>query len=178
MDAISILQKYLEADSPLFNSVYSHSLKVAEKSLLIANKHPELGADKRFLEEASLLHDIGVVLTNAPDIFCFGKNPYLCHGIIGRKMLEKEGLPKHALVCERHIGTGLTVKDIIERKLPLPQRDMISVSVEEQIICFSDLFFSKSRPDTELSLETIKKNLEKYGEEGVKKFETWSQMFL
>ncbi len=178
MDAIAILQKYLGAETPLFISVYSHSLKVAERSLFIANKHPELDADKIFLEEASLLHDIGVVLTNAPDIFCVGKNPYLCHGIIGRKILEKEGLPKHALVCERHIGTGLTRKEIIERKLPLPHRDMTPLSMEEQIICFSDLFFSKSHPDIQLSPEKVILNLEKYGKKGVQKFDSWSKMFL
>jgi uncharacterized protein len=176
--AIDILKKYLGDDTPLFNSVYDHSIRVAEKSNSISKKHPELSADTQFLTEASLLHDVGVVFTDAPDIFCYGKYPYICHGILGREILEKEGLYKHALVCERHIGTGLNKNEIIERNLPLPVRDMIPLSIEEKIICFSDLFFSKSKPDKEFTPEEVGVNLAKYGDEGVRIFKFWSDMFL
>ncbi len=33
-----------------------------------------------------------------------------------------------APVCERHLGVGLTKKDIISSKFPLPHRDMIPTS--------------------------------------------------
>ncbi len=59
-----------------------------------------------------MLHDIGIFLTNAPHIGCYGDKPYICHGYLGREILDKEGLPGHAMVCERHVGAGLTVTDI------------------------------------------------------------------
>jgi len=42
-----------------------------------------------------------------------------------------EGYPKHGLVCERHTGTGITLEMIIKNNLPLPHRDMVPVSMEE-----------------------------------------------
>jgi uncharacterized protein len=43
---------------------------------------------------------------------CHGDRPYITHGIIGAELLGNEGLPGHALVCERHIGVGLSIEDI------------------------------------------------------------------
>ena len=43
---------------------------------------------------------------------CYGDKDYICHGYLGRALLEKEGLPAHALVCERHVGVGLSISDI------------------------------------------------------------------
>ena len=79
-----------------------------------------LDIDREFVYEAALLHDIGVVKCDAPSIHCHGTRPYICHGIEGRAMLESLGLPRHALVCERHTGSGLSVADIISQNLPLP----------------------------------------------------------
>ena len=41
-----------------------------------------------------------------------------------RELLEKEGLPQHALVCDRHTGVGITIEDIRAQELPIPERDM------------------------------------------------------
>ena len=57
--------------------------------------------------------------------------------------------PRHALVCERHTGAGLSLKDIMDQKLPVPPREMLPVSMEEQVICFADKFFSKTHLDRE-----------------------------
>ncbi|MBR3858677.1 MAG: HD domain-containing protein [Bacteroidaceae bacterium] len=155
-----------------------HSRAVADKALEIAHRHPELLADERFIEEASLLHDIGIIKVNAPAISCHGTEPYICHGILGAEMLRSQGMERHALVCERHTGTGLTLQQIIEQGLPLPHRDMQPVSIEEQIICFADKFFSKTRLDTEKTVEQARRSLEKFGTEGLKKFDAWCGMFL
>jgi uncharacterized protein len=56
--------------------------------------HPEMNLDERFIQEAALLHDIGIFLTNAPKIHCFGDYPYICHGYLGAEILRKEGLDK------------------------------------------------------------------------------------
>ena len=136
-----------------------HSSQVRDKALEIAQKHPELGADSRFISEAAMLHDIGVFLTDAPDIECYGTHAYIEHGYLGADIIRKEGFEKHALVCERHTGLGLSLEQIVKQKLPIPHREMVPVSIEEKIICYADKFFSKTKLNKELKVEKIVKKL-------------------
>ena len=177
MNPLEIIDKYCK-DEELRHILLVHSRAVADKALTIARNHPELQADEQFIEEAALLHDIGIVRVNAPAIACVGTEPYICHGILGAEILRAEGLERHALVCERHTGTGLTLQQIIAQQLPLPHRDMQPVSIEEQIICFADKFFSKTRLESEKSVEQARRSLEKFGEEGLVKFDAWCTCFL
>ena len=173
-----IIDKYYTDNPPLRDLLLLHSRLVANKALAIVDSHPELGADRVFIEEAAMLHDIGIFLTDAAPIHCFGKYHYICHGYLGAELLRKEGLPRHALVAERHTGTGLTLKQILDRDLPVPHRDMIPVSIEEKIICFADKFFSKTRPEEEKTVEQAVRSLEKFGAEGVETFRNWCIEFL
>ena len=177
MNPLEIIDKYCKEEK-LRHILLVHSRAVADKALTIARNHPELQADEQFIEEAALLHDIGIVRVNAPAIACVGTEPYICHGILGAEILRAEGLERHALVCERHTGTGLTLQQIIAQQLPLPHRDMQPVSIEEQIICFADKFFSKTRLESEKSAEQARRSLEKFGEEGLVKFDAWCTCFL
>jgi len=167
--------------SPLALEIISeHSRCVADKALQIAEGCTFAASlDKTFIEEAALLHDIGVSMTDAPFLHCHGTAPYICHGVIGREILEKKGFPQHALVCERHIGVGLTVEDIVIQKLPLPRRDMLPVSNEEKIIACADLFYSKKKGhlSTEKSLAQIRQNLAKFGRMKIGIFDSWLQEF-
>ena len=149
MNALAIINKYYSEENELKHILLTHSRSVADKALQIAVKHPELHLDTGFLEEAALLHDIGIFMTDASGIQCFGTHPYICHGYLGSELLMKEGYPRHALVCERHTGAGMSLQSIIEQDLPIPHRDMIPVSMEEQVICFADKFFSKTHLDRE-----------------------------
>ena len=155
-----------------------HRIAVANKAIAIAQQPPEMNADEQFIEEAALLHDIGIIGVNAPAIECYGTEPYIRHGILGAEILCNEGLERHALVCERHTGTGLTLQQIVEQDLPLPHCDMQPISIEEQIICFADKFFSKTRLETEKTVEQARRSLEKFGSEGLEKFDKWCEMFL
>lgn len=175
---MGVIDKYYSDNPPLKSLLLIHSKLVARKALAIVDAHPELGADRGFVEEAAMLHDIGIFLTDAPPIHCFGKYHYLCHGYLGADLLRSEGLPRHALVAERHTGTGLTLKQILERDLPLPHRDMIPVSIEEKIVCFADKFFSKTYPEEEKTVQQAEKSLAKFGQEGVEIFSGWCRMFL
>ncbi len=177
MDPIRLLEKYYPSGEGR-NILLLHSEQVAAKALSIAKTHPELALDHTFLYEAAMLHDIGIFMTDAPGIYCFGTYPYICHGYLGADLLREEGYPRHALVCERHTGTGLSLSNIVDKQLPLPHREMLPVTPEEQVICFADKFFSKSRPEQEKSVEKIKKGLQKYGQEGLYRFENWCRLFL
>jgi uncharacterized protein len=146
--------------------------------LLIARKHPELRLDTEFLEEAAMLHDIGIFRCNAPSIQCFGTEPYICHGYIGGQILRDEGLVRHALVCERHTGTGLSREQIERQNLPLPlDRSYEPDVMEEQVVCYADKFYSKSHIDHERSVVETAQSLEKFGPEGVRKFLKWVDLF-
>ncbi len=179
MDPLKIIQKYYQIDSKSYQFLVEHSKAVAKKAIEIAKKVPQLNPDLKFIEEASMLHDIGIFLTYAPEIGCFGEKPYICHGYLGREILEKEGFPKHALVCERHVGVGISIKDIEEQKLPMPKRDMLPISIEEQIICFADKFFSKSEEflTKEKSLDKIRTELLKFGNDKTRIFDEWIKKF-
>ena len=156
-----------------------HGRLVTEKALRVAGRVASLGPNLSFIEEASMLHDIGIFLTNAPHLGCYGDKPYICHGYLGRELLEKEGLPGHAMVCERHVGAGLTVTDIETGNLPLPLRDMAPVTLEEKIICFADKFYSKvkNRTGNEKSVSQIRKELRLHGESKLRQFDEWVVFF-
>ncbi|WP_449030498.1 HDIG domain-containing metalloprotein [Prevotella melaninogenica] len=177
MDYQAIINKYYPEDNELRHILLVHSRAVADKALAIADRHPELSLDRQFIEEAAMLHDIGIVRCNAPGIQCFGTEPYICHGRIGAEMLRAEGFPRHARVCERHTGAGITCSQIIAQKLPLPQQDFLPETMEEKVICYADKFFSKSHLDEEKTIEQAIASLSKFGEEGVARFREWVKMF-
>ena len=139
-----IIFKHYPVNSIAFNYYYTHCIKVTELALKITASNRNLKFDKETVIAGAMLHDIGIIQTNAPEIGCFGKYPYIAHTYLGREMLEKEGLFEIAPVCERHIGVGLSTEDIIKADFPLPYRDMIPITLEEKLICYADKFYSKS----------------------------------
>jgi uncharacterized protein len=178
MNPETLLAKYFP---PLALAIIlEHSRNVARKALEIAANSPMAQQlDTVFIAEAALLHDIGVALTDAPGLGCHGTEPYIRHGILGRAILEREGLPRHALVCERHIGVGLTIADIRQQNLPLPLRDMIPETPEERVVAAADLFYSKKKNalSAEKSVDRIRSDLGKFGADKVAVFEGWLQEF-
>ena len=177
MDIHPLILKYYPKDTPLRRLLMHHSQQVADRALRICDAHPELGLDREFLREAALIHDIGIFLTDAPGIHCQGALPYLTHGVQGAALMRKEGREDLARICERHTGTGLTVENIRTQGLPLPERDLLPETLEEQVVCYADKFYSKSHPERERTVEQTAKSLEKFGAEGVKKFLNWAEIF-
>lgn len=148
-----------------------HGELVAGKAFRILDQAPWIDADREFVYQAALLHDIGMCRTNSPRLGCTGDLPYLCHGVAGRAMLDALKLSRHALVCERHVGVGIGIKQIIQLNLPLPQRDMHPVSVEERLVCYADKFFSKNDNGRHAkNVDEILAHLKRYGEDATKAF--------
>ncbi len=178
MNPLALIDKYYPKENELKRILLVHCRSVADKALSLARKHPEMCLDLQFVEEAAMLHDIGIFMTDAPDIHCSGTYPYICHGYLGADIVRREGYPFHAQVCERHTGAGITIEAIERQSLPLPHRDMLPVSLEEQLICFADKFYSKTHLEKEKSVEKAKKSIAKYGEDGVARFDRWCMLFL
>ena len=177
MDYLSIIDQYYPSENELRRILLTHSRQVADRCLLIARKHPELKLDTEFLEEAAMLHDIGILYVDAPSISCYGTEPYICHGLLGAELLRREGLPAHARVAERHTGTGLTQEEILRQSLPLPPRDLVPETLEEKIICYADKFYSKSHLEMEKTPEQVIRSLQKFGLTCVDTFRTWMSEF-
>ncbi len=186
MDVFDIINTYYKESGALRSILLTHSKKVAEKALSIAKKHPELSLDNSFVFDAAMLHDIGIIRCDAPDIGCYGPEPYIRHGICGAAMLRGGGWDKTlsgpvidrlANVCERHTGSGLTAEEIKARNLPLPARDFLPESIEEKLICYADKFFSKTRLNEEKSLEHVISSMRKFSADSYKRFLLLHEIF-
>lgn len=177
MNPFEIIENFYDKSAPLFEVLICHSECVARKALECA-RNRKLEVDTDFIYEASMLHDIGIIKCDAPGIFCNGDLPYICHGVEGRKMLDSVNLPRHALVCERHTGAGLTVEDIKRQNLPLPRRDMTPVSLEEKLICYADKFYSKSGDlKKEKPLDKVITSLSRHGQDTLSRFLELHELF-
>lgn len=179
IDPYSIIEKHYKGQQKAREILLKHSEAVAGKAMRISLARGLPPEDIGFIKEAALLHDIGMYLTDAPAIGCFGNKPYICHGYLGHDLLVKEGWPVHALVCERHTGTGLTIEDIRQLNFPIPLRPMEPLSLPEKIIAYADKFFSKNpgQLGTEQDLETVRAKLSKYGPDKLRIFEEWHKLF-
>lgn len=157
-----------------------HSKMVLKKALYIAERHPNLNINIDLLTDGVMLHDIGIIKTNSPKMSCFGQHPYIMHGVLGREIIEKTEFKHLSLFAERHTGTGLSKEDIISGNLPLPHRDMLPISIEEQLLCFADLFYSKGKGELkkEKSASKIRQSLSKFGEHQALQFDIWCNLFL
>ena len=174
---LPVIYKYYTPGTQLCDLLLLHSRLVARKALERAmDRAPQ--ADMRFIAEGALLHDIGIVRCDAPAIHCHGTEPYLRHGVEGRAMLETEGLPRHALVCERHTGSGISLHEIEVAHMPLPHRSMLPVSTEEKIICYADKFYSKSgNPCAEKPIERIRASVARFGSGSIERFAALHKAF-
>ncbi len=180
LDPVEIIRQFYDPDSELFAILVDHSRQVADKSLEIAQGVAHLNPDMAFIEKAAMLHDIGIFKTSSPAIGCIGSYPYVCHGYLGRELLDGLGLPESVgLVAERHTGAGITLENIIEANLPLPHREMVPVTLEEKIICCADKFFSKNpkKKDKVMTPKKIIKSLGKLNPGHAKRFALWAETF-
>jgi uncharacterized protein len=179
VEPLRIIGEYYPPDSPTYDMLVRHGEQVAAKALAVAEHLDTAVIDKAFLHEAAMLHDIGIFMTDTPALGCHGNHPYICHGTLGRELLERHSLDRHALVCERHVGVGLSARDIEQQQLPLPVRDMRPLTIEEEIICYADKFYSKNgrQKPAARSIPEIVAMLRRYGEPPAQRFQAWVRRF-
>lgn len=162
IDPLAIIAQYYPVGSASYTILVRHSMDVAHLAMEVAGRHPELALDKTFVYEAAILHDLGIFLTDAPEIACYGCEPYIKHGLLGAKLLRRLGLPYHALVCERHTASGLSRQEVLHDKLPFPlDRSYEPESLEEKLVCYADCFFSKTHLDEQRSPERVVASMQK-----------------
>ena len=155
-----------------------HSRSVADLALSIARKK-QLPLDSADIETAAMLHDIGIIATDAPGIDCHGSLPYLAHGAAGADMLRADGIDEtFARVAERHTGAGLTDDEIAHAALPLPSgRTYMPETLLEKLICYADCFYSKGGDMTRKPLERVRTSMQRFGPGIARRFEDLHKMF-
>jgi uncharacterized protein len=179
MDPVELISRFYAPDSNSYRIILEHGRLVAGKALAAAARIAPLQPDLEFIRSAAMLHDIGIFLTDSPGLDCHGSEPYIRHGVLGREILDGLGYPRHGLVCERHVGVGISAADIRRFNLPLPERDMLPASIEEEIICYADKFFSKNSDGVarEKSASEIMESLKPYGADKSERFMKWMKNF-
>ena len=157
-----------------------HSWAVADMALEI-NRKKKLGLRPEDVELAAMLHDIGIIGTDASGIGCTGTEPYIRHGILGADMLRAYNAPEWAArVAERHTGVGLTPDDITRQNLPLPtERVLLPETMLEKLICYADKFFSKRPGQLSLpkSLDQVRTEIGRHGADSLSRFEALHHLF-
>lgn len=202
MNYLDIIHHFYPEDTPLRRLLLLHSECVRDKALQILEGSGFRGLVSGFRVQGSnlnldliiagsMLHDIGICATHAPGILCEGTESYICHGTIGARMLRQlvaEGsfsaedaamLEACARICERHTGAGLTRQDILSQGLPIePAVDLLPETLEEQLVCLADKFFSKSGdPRKEKSLEHVRRSMMKFGADSLARFDALCSTF-
>jgi uncharacterized protein len=178
VDAGAIIDRYYADNEQLRELLLKHSVSVREKALGVLDKHPEIVADRDLVYDGAMLHDIGIFLTDAAGIYCYGSEPYICHGILGARLLRAEGLELLARIAERHTGTGLTEETIRKQNLPLPlDAQLCPVSIEEEIVCYADKFFSKSHPEREKTCDQVRQMLSRFPDADLSRWDDWVRRF-
>ncbi len=180
MNPEEVIARFYPPGGPLHDIFMAHAVAVTKKSLDIAQKVSSMNPDTAFIEQAAMLHDIGIFMTRARSIGCTGEHPYICHGWLGRQLLDGCGFdPRFGKVCERHTGAGITLDNIAANDLPLPHRDMVPVSLEEKIICVADKFHSKNpeNRDQVYSVQSIIRNLAALDPGHAERFSRWAVSF-
>ena len=161
-----LINKYIEPGTFASAVYWQHVTCVTTKALRIAAKLNLEDDQLVFIEEAAMLHDIGICRVNALKIGCHGPLPYLQHITEGKSILEQEGYPQHALIALEHVGfNGLSKEEVKKNDLPLPYQDIVPTSLPSRIINYADIFFSKSSKHLlkERTLDEVKQKAIKFG---------------
>jgi uncharacterized protein len=166
----SLHQKYAPTKAA-FERVYGHCVIVDEiAQQLIKENHLDVDAD--LVHAGCLVHDIGVYALYKNGVLD-GQN-YITHGVLGEKILQDESYPQQLQrMAANHTGVGLSRHDVKAQHLPIPERDYIAVTPEEQIVMYADKFHSKTTPPYFNSVAWFLDHIAQFG---VDKADTFKKM--
>jgi len=129
--------------------VIGHCEAVRDVAVKIAKK---ANADVKLVEAGALLHDIGRSKTHG-----------ILHAVEGVKIAKKLDLPDNIInIIERHIGAGVPKEET--KKLGLPYKDYVPLTLEEKIVCHADNLINDCKR------QNIEKEIEKALGKGQKSY--------
>lgn len=170
---IKNLHSKLALNNLIFERVYIHS-EIIQKIALQLIKNNSLVINLNLVIAGTLLHDIGAY--EFFNIDPFDERKYIRHGIIGYSILKNEGYPEDLCrIASHHTGLGLKKTEIIKNNLPLPKKNFLAETIEEEIIMYSDKFHSKHPRFN--SYNSYKKKAGSFGRSKEKMFELFRKKF-
>jgi uncharacterized protein len=120
-----------------------------------------LKVDVHLVEIGALVHDVGRAVTHGVE-----------HGVVGARLARESGMPdKLVRIIERHVGGGITVDEA--KKLGLPVKSYVPMSLEERIVAYADKLIEGSmRLPVEVAVEKLRrdKNVPEASAERVKQW--------
>ncbi len=138
-------QKYAKTDADL-TLIYTHCQIIEAIAMQLLEENPIKDIDRNLVHVGCLLHDIGAYEVLEDGKFVQGVR----HGTIGEDILKSEGFSETIWrFASHHTGVGLTKKDVLDQKLPIPVADYTARTIEEQLVMYADKFHSKSNPPSE-----------------------------
>ena len=170
-------QKYAKTDADL-TLIYTHCQIIEAIAMQLLDKNPIKDIDRNLVHVGCLLHDIGAYDVLEDGEFVQGVR----HGIIGENILKSEGFSETIWrFASHHTGVGLTKKDVLDQKLPIPVADYTARTIEEQLVMYADKFHSKSNPPSEApyfcSFDWFHNSVQKFGTDKAAKFDTLAKLF-
>lgn len=183
MDTRSIeeLHRRLAKGNDLFfDLVWTHSNIVWEIAEGLCNSLPNSlreQVDMELLKDGALLHDIGVYAVQFEDFQEDESLPrYIEHGFKGAETIKKERLGERlARFASNHTGVGLTRESIEEIGIDVDKQDYLPVSMEEELVCYSDKFHSKY--PRFVTYEDAYKSIGKFGVEKQVRLDTFKRKY-
>ena len=162
-----------------FDLVWTHSNIVKDISLNIAKKlkKKDIDVNTGILVAGALLHDIGVYRCYFESLN-EDKNtePYIRHGVIGEEIILRAGYSSAiARFAAVHIGTGFTKENILRENLPLPKKDYLPETIEEEIVAYADQFHTKE--PSFVTFNQAMEKLSKFDNSKVKRMNKYKRMF-
>ncbi|MFE3459277.1 HD domain-containing protein [Nocardiopsis aegyptia] len=175
-DEIRALHEKYAPTPEAFALVYTHCEIVGAIAEHLIDRS-ELALDRALVRAGCLLHDIGVYrLYGASGRL--DRARYVSHGVLGHETLTGEGLPETLCrFCSHHTGVGLTRVDVREQGLPVPERDYLAESIEEELVMYADKFHSKRNPPVFLTADSYAASVARFGEDKVVRFKEMRTRF-
>lgn len=175
-DILALHKKYAPCQS-VYDLVLTHCYIIRDIALQLIEKN-ELNLNLELVKAGALLHDIGVHPLFGNDGKILDGVNYITHGTEGEKILKSEGMPEELVrFAAHHTGVGLTERDVIEQKLPMPVRDYLAETDEELLIMYADKFHSKTTPPYFNSYDWYRNDVSKFGNDKVVKFDAMAVKF-
>ncbi len=145
--------------------VVDHCRAVANFAVEIAEacRKKGLKVDVDLVRVGALLHDIGRAKTHNVD-----------HGAVGAQIARELNLPDAVVfIIERHVGSGITLREA--ERLGLPMKSYVPNSVEERIVAYADKLIEGSmRVPVEVAVERFRRDPD-IPESSVERLRQWHE---
>lgn len=175
-DEIKALHIKYAPNKEVLDLVWTHCRIVADIAIQLSRNSPN-DINNELVKAGCLLHDIGVYSLFDGSGFESTKN-YITHGVRGEEVLKAEGFSEKLYrFASHHTGAGISRKQIIETNLPLPHRDFLAETIEEELVMYADKFHSKSEPPSFNSYNYYKDYIRRFGTEASASFAQLSEKF-